>query len=314
MRLPRLAPLSLAALVALAPLAACGSDGAADSTATSTPTSATPVDSTATSEGSATSEAPSTTAAGALPKPEVEIPAELPTELIVTDLVTGTGPEAKEGDTVIVHYVGVRSEDGTEFDNSYDRGQPIDVTLGAGKVIAGWEQGLVGVQQGTRRQLDIPSDLAYGDVPQGEVIQAGDALTFVVDVVAVLPLTDPNDEPSITIEPTANVASVVVDDLVAGEGPELELGQTAVMHLIAYRADTGERIASSWESGALQPIPYVEGQTLPGLFEGMEGLQAGTRRQLQIPFADAFGEQGDSEFGLPAETDLILVLDVFSIY
>jgi cyclophilin family peptidyl-prolyl cis-trans isomerase len=118
-------------------------------------------------------------------KPEVSLPAEQPTELVITDLVEGTGEPAKEGDTLSVHYVGVRSADGTEFDNSYDRGTPIEVTLGSGGVIQGWEEGLIGVKQGGRRQLDIPADLAYGDNPPGEPIQAGDALSFVIDVVSI---------------------------------------------------------------------------------------------------------------------------------
>ena len=121
------------------------------------------------------------------PKPEVEIPSELPTELVVTELSAGEGPEAAEGDTVLVHYVGVRSGDGTEFDNSYDRGSPFPVTLGVGSVIAGWDQGLVGVQAGSQIQLDIPADLAYGDNPNGDIIQAGDSLTFVIDVLSVTP-------------------------------------------------------------------------------------------------------------------------------
>jgi peptidylprolyl isomerase len=312
MRVPRFAPLSLAALLALVPLAACGSDGAGADTASSTPASADSAGDGATTDSEVA--APPTTVAGALPKPEVQIPDELPTELVTTDLIAGTGPEAKQGDTVVVHYVGVRSADGTEFDNSYDRGEPFPVTLGAGQVIAGWDEGLIGVQQGTRRQLDIPSDLAYGDVAQGDVIQAGDALTFVVDVVAVLPLTDPADEPTITVAPAPNATEVGIEDLVAGSGPEIEPGQIAALHLIAFRADTGEQIASSWEAGPLQPVPYVDGQTLVGLFEGMAGLQAGTRRQLHIPFAKAFGPDGNEEFGLPANTDLILVIDVFSIY
>jgi len=120
-----------------------------------------------------------------LPKPEVEIPAEQPTELVVTVLEPGDGPEAAEGDTVLVNYVGVRSEDGTEFDNSYDRGEPFPVVLGAGSVIQGWDEGLLGAQAGSQIQLDIPADLAYGDNPPGDPIQPGDALTFVVDVRSV---------------------------------------------------------------------------------------------------------------------------------
>lgn len=120
-------------------------------------------------------------------KPEVELPAEIPTELQVTTLIEGEGPEAADGDTVTVHYVGVLSEDGTEFDNSYDRGSPLPVVLGSGGVIDGWEQGLVGVQAGERVQLDIPAELAYGDTGSGAIIQPGDALTFVIDVLAVTP-------------------------------------------------------------------------------------------------------------------------------
>ena len=96
----------------------------------------------------------------------------------------GTGPEAVVGDTVEVHYVGVLSADGTEFDNSYDRGSSFPVTLGLNQVIEGWEQGLTGVQAGGRYQFDIPAELAYGDAERTG-IPANSALTFVVDVMSV---------------------------------------------------------------------------------------------------------------------------------
>lgn len=119
-------------------------------------------------------------------KPVVELPAVIPTDLVVTTLQEGSGREAQVGDTVTVHYVGVRSVDGEEFDNSYERGEPFPVELGAGRVIQGWDDGLVGAQAGERLQLDIPAELAYGDQELG-VIQPGDALTFVIDVMAVSP-------------------------------------------------------------------------------------------------------------------------------
>ncbi len=121
----------------------------------------------------------------ALPKPDVEVPAEAPTDLAITVLSPGEGPEAEVGDTVLVDYVGVRTEDGTEFDNSYERGQQFPVQLGAGRVIQGWDEGLVGAQAGSQIQLDIPAELAYGDNPSGTIIQPGDALTFVIDVRSV---------------------------------------------------------------------------------------------------------------------------------
>ena len=109
----------------------------------------------------------------------------------MTDLVEGTGEPAKKGDSITVNYVGVRSEDGTEFDNSYDRGQPYTLTLGEGGVIAGWDEGLIGAKAGGWRQLDIPAALAYGDQGAGEVIKPGGALSFVIDVVSITPAPVP---------------------------------------------------------------------------------------------------------------------------
>ena len=120
-------------------------------------------------------------------KPSVALPAEMPTELVVFDVVAGSGREAEVGDTVVVDYVGVLSEDGTEFDNSYDRGATFPVTLGVTSVIQGWQDGLLGAQAGSRIQLDIPADLAYGDTGSGDIIQPGDAITFVIDVIDVTP-------------------------------------------------------------------------------------------------------------------------------
>ena len=140
------------------------------------------------SDETASSTTTTTTVAGSdYEKPEVTPPAELPTELVVTELIEGEGDISVLGDTVQVHYVGVLSADGTEFDNSYDRGSPLEVTIGSGMVIQGWEQGLIGLQAGGRYQLDIPADLAYGDTGSGSVIKPGDAITFVVDIVSITP-------------------------------------------------------------------------------------------------------------------------------
>ncbi len=251
----------------------------------------------------------------ALPKPTVKIPATLPTTLVTTDLTEGTGPAAAEGDTVIVHYIGVRSADGTEFDNSYDRGTPFPVApLGTASVIDGWNKGLIGVKQGGRRQLDIPAALAYGDKPQGNIIKAGDALTFVIDVVAVISKSNPADAPTISIPATPNQPTQTSADLIVGTGAEIKPGQTVAVQLIAYSAADGKLLDSTWTSGT--PIEFVPGsaQSLPFLEKAVTGMKVGGRRQVDIPFADAFGKDGNSSLGLPASTDLILVLDLIAVF
>jgi peptidylprolyl isomerase len=105
------------------------------------------------------------------------------TSLKVETIVTGTGPAVKSGQTISVNYVGVSYTTGQEFDASWTGGQPASFQIGAGKVIAGWDQGLVGVKVGSRVQLDIPTDLAYGADAAAQGKPAG-PLRFVVDILS----------------------------------------------------------------------------------------------------------------------------------
>jgi peptidylprolyl isomerase len=118
-------------------------------------------------------------------KPEVDFPGgEPPAELEITDIWEGEGKEANAGDTVEVHYVGVAYSTGEEFDASWNRGEPLSFRLGAGHVIAGWDQGVQGMKVGGRRQLIIPPGLAYGNRGAGNVIKPGETLIFVCDLVS----------------------------------------------------------------------------------------------------------------------------------
>jgi peptidylprolyl isomerase len=119
-------------------------------------------------------------------KPIIEFPAgDAPTELRIDDLVVGEGAEAKAGDQVVVHYVGVAHSTGEEFDASWNRGAPFTFPLGAGRVIAGWDQGVQGMRVGGRRQLTIPPQLGYGQRGAGDAIKPGETLIFVVDLLDV---------------------------------------------------------------------------------------------------------------------------------
>jgi peptidylprolyl isomerase len=122
----------------------------------------------------------------ALERPEIDKPeGDIPFELGIEDLVEGDGEEATAGRKVSVHYVGVSFLTGEEFDASWNRGQPFEFRLGKGQVIPGWDQGVAGMRVGGRRQLTIPSALAYGARGAGGVIQPHEPLVFVVDLLAV---------------------------------------------------------------------------------------------------------------------------------
>ncbi|MEV6299094.1 FKBP-type peptidyl-prolyl cis-trans isomerase [Actinoplanes sp. NPDC051861] len=103
-------------------------------------------------------------------------------KLKTTTLVQGAGAAVESGQTIDVNYVGVTYADGKEFDSSWSRSESFSFAVGAGSVIQGWDQGLVGVKVGSRVQLDIPAELAYGEKPSGT--QPAGVLRFVVDVLS----------------------------------------------------------------------------------------------------------------------------------
>jgi peptidylprolyl isomerase len=110
----------------------------------------------------------------------------MPSGLKYYDIQVGRGVTPTIGQTVVVNYVGWL-EDGTQFDSSYDRGQPFSFQIGMGKVIAGWDLGLATMKVGGKRQLVIPADLAYGDTGSGSTIPPGATLVFEVELLEIKP-------------------------------------------------------------------------------------------------------------------------------
>ncbi|MVU76156.1 FKBP-type peptidyl-prolyl cis-trans isomerase [Nocardia sp. ET3-3] len=176
-----------AVAAALVLVAGCGSSGKDDKSASATSTTA------AKTSQTFTVALPSTDGKDCSIKveggfgeaPKITLPdgCQPPKELFTKDLVTGTGPGAAAGQALSANYTLVTWSDKKKLDSSFSRGQTFDLTLGAGKVIKGWDQGLVGIQQGTRRLLVIPPDLGYGQGGQG--IKPNETLVFVTDAVKV---------------------------------------------------------------------------------------------------------------------------------
>lgn len=114
-------------------------------------------------------------------KPQITVPTgPAPTELVIEDIVVGDGATAAPGALVNVHYLGVDYDTGAEFDSSWNRGESLEFPLDG--LIAGWQDGIPGMQVGGRRQLVIPPELAYGPAGTGHPL-AGKTLVFVIDLL-----------------------------------------------------------------------------------------------------------------------------------
>jgi peptidylprolyl isomerase len=180
------AGLGAAALCATVMIAGCGSSGSSSTVTVGNENSADNSLVTA-GESKSSTAAATTPTTGALSKePTVTPPSgPPPAKLETKELIVGTGPEAKAGDSVTVNYVGVLYKDGKKFNASWETGKPFTFTLGKGEVIKGWDQGIVGMKVGGRRELIIPASLAYGPAGRPPTIPKNEALVFVVDLLGV---------------------------------------------------------------------------------------------------------------------------------
>lgn len=224
-------------------------------------------------------------------------------ELETIDLVVGEGDPVESGSTLAMHYVGVLASDGTEFDNSYDRGELFSFDIGQGHVIAGWDEGIIGMKPGGRRVLRIPSEKAYGAQDRGPVIKANSDLIFIVDLVSVI------KKPVIDAKYLGDVDKLETIDLVEGVGTAAKAEDIArVQYLIV---DTeGNEIASSWDRGAM-PFGFAIGRSpLPeGWTEGAKGMKVGGQRIIRVPEEQAFDDGA-----VIIELHLVELLDAPSVH
>jgi peptidylprolyl isomerase len=186
--------LTFAGIAAAVTLAGCGGTAAAPgvqlapsagATAAAVTTPAASASSSATTT-SATSTSTTPLPAALKTKPKIVLPTgPPPTKLVIKDLIKGTGPAATATSTVNVQYVGVLYKGGTQFDASWNDGSGQPVSLPLSGVIPGWQQGIPGMKVGGRRELIIPSALAYGAKGSPPKIPANAALVFVIDLHGV---------------------------------------------------------------------------------------------------------------------------------
>jgi peptidylprolyl isomerase len=225
------------------------------------------------------------------------------TKLVVKDLVIGTGREAKTGDTLMVEYIGWEyGKDKTKyFDWSAKHDMPFEFVLGKGQAIDGFDQGIVGMKVGGKRELTIPPNLAYGD--KGALngkIPPNSALAFEVELLEV----------ASTLPPTS-VKRLKVEDLIVGIGAEALPGKTLTMHYTGWLED-GTKFDSSHDSG--QPIEFVlgKGQVIAGWEQGVMGMRVGGKRKLTIPPDLGYGAKGAFNY-VPPNAALIFEVELVAV-
>lgn len=228
-------------------------------------------------------------------------------ELRYVEIEPGDGPAPEPGDIVGVHYTG-RLDDGTVFDSSRDRGQPFYFTLGAGDVIAGWDQGIAMMREGGSAELIIPPDLAYGAQGAGDVIPPNATLTFEVELVEVMS-GNPTDVPADAF--TESESGLRYATIEAGEGATAAAGQLVSVHYTGWLED-GTIFDSSLTRG--QPFSFTlgAGEVIAGWDEGVAGMQVGGKRQLIIPPDLAYGESGAAGV-IPPGATLIFEVELLDV-
>ncbi|MFD7441179.1 FKBP-type peptidyl-prolyl cis-trans isomerase [Streptomyces sp. NPDC059909] len=252
-----------------------------------------------------------------------------PKELKSETLSEGDGAVLKNGDAVQVNYLGQAWDSDKPFDNSFDRGQPFDLTLGAGQVIKGWDQGLEGKKVGSRVELVIPPDLGYGAQGQGE-IKPNATLVFVVDILksttipksatgtAVaqdnidLPKVGTNTDgkaPTVTVPKTDPPKKLVSNYVIEGTGEAVKDTDTVAVNYVALTWAGGKKFDSTYDTGktATFPLPQL---TLKGLKDGITGKKIGSRVLIVAPPDQAFGDK--EQQGIPKNSTLVFAVDILA--
>ena len=248
--------------------------------------------------------------------------------LVFIDFELGTGEEAAAGASVAIDYSGWLQDTGQLFDSSIDKATTLQVIIGAGRVIAGWEEGLLGMAVGGLRRLIIPPGLAHGEAGLPEatpLIPPNATLIFDIELVQILVAAPPatptpaptlppqtpgvpdDNPPEVTGEELTLDSGLVYIDFSPGTGEVAQTGDTVAVNYTGWLQDTGQRFDSSID----KPVPFQvvigAGGVIQGWELGLPGLAEGGTRRLIIPAELAYGEAG---FGDDIPPNATLIFDI----
>ena len=226
-----------------------------------------------------------------------------------TDEKIGTGDFPSKGDLLVVHYTGTL-EDGTVFDSSIKRNQPIEFPVGTGRVIPGWDEGLMSMKVGGKRKLIIPPDLGYGSRGAGGVIPPNATLFFDVELIEIKPVFVDADFglPGKEMNYESGLKTIIH---IEGKGNTPVPGDEIVVHYKGLLSD-GTEFDSSHSRG--KPFVFVVGQgrVIPGWDEALLKMKIGEKRTLIIPPDLGYGERGAGA-SIPPNSTLIFEVELINI-
>ncbi|MBT3647081.1 MAG: FKBP-type peptidyl-prolyl cis-trans isomerase [Flavobacteriales bacterium] len=237
----------------------------------------------------------------------------LPSGLKIEIAQKGDGILPQVGQRVSVHYRGTL-EDGTPFDNSYDRGQPYTFPIGKRQVIQGWDEGIAQLSTGAKAKLTVPSELAYGEAGRPG-IPPNSTLIFEVELVEIkqapVAIThEPWPLDGVELQQTnSGLKYYIVEE---GTGPQAQAGKIVKVHYYGYLKANGNKFDGSFERGEPIEFPLGQGMVIPGWEEGLALLKEGTKAVLVIPSYLAYGDEGRPPV-IPPQSDLVFDVELVGV-